>query len=310
MVPNCCSEAEPRLSFRVSRPPDPDKETVVLLEPSSNDQDQLWARMALDLLDKHRGLSVRVNKPTNVESGSAMFGDDKVTHPLPTSFYVKYLLTAGADNLMAVRSMLVAHESKADVQLTLHSFAPYTLVRTAIECAAVATWIMAPASRPERVFRTLVVELDDAWKSYQAFQSMNLDGEATYGQRAETLQFIAAKYPSISWVKVKKGYKITDVLGEVGALPILQSTDPLSKWQLASGMAHGKHWAGLLLSDKAPMSGYISSAGEETTYMMTGNYKHLVMFIDAAGKMLEACAELLLIRSTAHHKKQSVEAPV
>jgi hypothetical protein len=109
-----------------------------------------------------------------------MFGDDKVTYPLPTSFYVKYLLTAGADNLMAVRSTLVANESDTDVQLTLHSFAPYTLVRTTIECAATAIWIMAPTSRTERVFRAAVVELDDAWKSLQAFQSMSLDGTAIH----------------------------------------------------------------------------------------------------------------------------------
>ncbi|MGY4542633.1 hypothetical protein ACVWY0_002557 [Arthrobacter sp. UYNi723] len=268
-----------------------------MLLNNSSDEDREWALDVLHFLDKHKGLSDKINTPLAVQPGSAIYGDDAATQPLPTSYYVKYLLSAGSDNLLAVRSMLVQTETAENIQLTLHSFAPYTLIRNAIECASTAIWILTPPSRTTRVFRAAVMELDDAWKSHMAFKSMNLDGEETYARRIEAIQGIIAKYPGISFKQLKDGGKMTDVLAEVGKTPGLERINPLAKWQLASGMAHGKRWAGLLLNDKTPL---VPDA--DSTYVMTGNYKHLLMFVSAAYVLLETGQALLSDRSTAHHK--------
>lgn len=273
----------------------PDSEKLLL--PSAADEYE-WAQRILDLLNQHAHLSHSINHKMEVHPGSSLMGDDKTSPALPLSYYLRYLLTAAADNFSGVRSMLIASEDGSHINLALHPFAPYTLVRNVLECAGTCYWILSPSSRPERIYRHAMMELDDAKKSRSAVAQYGGSGEKTYVRRVELIKTMIARYPDdITWKNVTAGFSVTAALHEVGTASAFASVNPLGAWQLASGMAHGKRWAGLILSDKEPFT----NGPNEDTYMVTGSYKHLWWLMNTASIALTEAHKLFVERGTTFH---------
>jgi hypothetical protein len=80
--------------------------------------------------------------------GSPLRRDDEITHPYQISHAVIGALVSAVDHMDALRTLV----EEAHV---VHARAPYTLLRGALENAAVAVWLLAPANRIERVTRRL-----------------------------------------------------------------------------------------------------------------------------------------------------------
>lgn len=269
----------------------------MLLLPSAPGEYE-WAQRILSLLDDHAQLSHKINHQSEVRPGSSLMGDDKTSPALPLSYYLRYLLTAAADNFSAIRSMMIASENASHINLALHPFAPYTLVRNVIECAGTSYWILSPSSRPKRIHRHAMMELDDAKKSRSAVTQYGGDGEQTYARRVELIKTMIARYPNeIAWKDVTAGFSVTEALREIGAVSAFTSVNPLGAWQLASGMAHGKRWAGLVLSDKEPFA----NGANDDTYMVTGSYKHLWWLMNTASITLTQAHKMFVERGTAVH---------
>ncbi|MDR7161797.1 hypothetical protein [Arthrobacter sp. BE255] len=268
-----------------------------LLLPSAADEYE-WAGRILQLLDNHAHLSHGINHNMKVRPGSSLMGDDNISPALPLSYYLRYLLTAAADNFSAIRSMSIASENDSHINLALHPFAPYTLVRNVIECASTCYWVLMPTSRPKRIHRHAMLELDDAKKSLSAVTQYGGSGEKTYTRRVQLIQSMIAHYPDhIAWKNVTQGFSVTGALREVGTASAFASVNPLGHWQLASGMAHGKRWAGLALSDKEPFY----DGPNDDTYMVTGSYKHLWWLMNTASMTLSEAHRLFVERATAHY---------
>jgi hypothetical protein len=267
-----------------------------LLPSAANEYE--WAERIMNLLDQHAHLSDGINHKMEVRAGSSLMGDDNISPALPLSYYLRYLLTAAADNFSAIRSMLIMNEVGAHTNLALHPFAPYTLVRNVIECAGTAYWVLSPSSRPKRIHRHAMLELDDAKKSLSALNQYGGSGDRTYARRVELIKAMIARYPNdITWKNVTDGFSVTSALREVGTASAFASVNPLGAWQLASGMAHGKRWAGLILSDKEPFK----NGPNDDTYMVTGSYKHLCWLMNTASIALTEAHRLFIERGTAHH---------
>lgn len=257
-----------------------------------------WAERIMKLLDQHTLLSDDINQKMEVVAGSSLKGDDNISPTLPLSYYLRYLLTAAADNFRAIRSMLILNEVDSHTNLALHPFAHYTLVRNVIECAGTGYWVLSPSSRPKRIHRHAMLELDDAKKSLSAVNQYGGSGEKTYARRVELIRAMIAHYPNdITWKNVTDGFSVTGALREVGTASAFMSVNPLGAWQLASGMAHGKRWAGLILSDKEPFN----SGPDGDTYMVTGSYKHLWWLMNTASIALTEAHRLFVERGTAYH---------
>lgn len=107
-------------------------------------------------------------------------------------------------------------------------------------------------------------------------------------------------FPEIAWKDVTN-YGVTSLLREIGELPSLTEMRPLAKWQICSGMAHGKRWAGLLLSDMEEV-GEPRAAGDGT-FLLTGNYKPLLQLTHNAVAMQAEAMRLLKARCTAYHHR-------
>lgn len=99
------------------------------------------------------------------EPGSSLAGDDNATDPYRLSHAVVQVLISAVDHLETLR--LVVQE-----QHVVPARGGFTLVRAALENAAVAMWLLAPSRRDERVFRLLRWEWADAEDSDRALLLM------------------------------------------------------------------------------------------------------------------------------------------
>lgn len=270
---------------------------------SDADEEQENAKAVLNLLYDMVALHDEMNHWPAVESGSALFINDQATHPFPTSFEVRYLLQVAADNLIGLKNMLIESVEGGVPTVTMYPFAPYTLLRNAIECAGTALWLIEPKEQHQKVLRTAQFALEDAKKNKAALTSMGGNGDTTYGHKKNIIEKMIGPYNELSWKKVNDGFRVTEMLTIVGTIPQLEGLNPLAKWQIASGMAHGKRWAGLLLSDLKEASQ--PEPNGDSTFHVYGNFKSLLWLTSCARTLLVEASNQVLDKS----RKPEVDTP-
>lgn len=250
------------------------------------------AEAVLKLLDEMVALHDEMNHWPATEPGSVLFNNDETTRPFPTSFEARYLLLVAADNLIGLRNMLIESGEGGALTMNLFPFAPYTLLRNAIECAGTALWLIEPTERHQRVLRTAQFALEDAKKNRAALTAMGGNGDTTFDRKKGFIEKMIEPFAELSWKNVNDGFSVTGMLTVVGALPQLEGLNPLGKWQIASGMAHGKRWAGLLLSDLREASK--PEPNGDSILHVYGNFKSLLWLVSCASTLLvEASSQVL-----------------
>jgi hypothetical protein len=96
----------------------------------------------------NRWVEITGQEPPEVEPGSALAGDARKSRSLQVGHAAWNGIVHGVDHLHALRALL------AQAQI-LNLGAPYTLIRSAMENAATAVWLLEPSQRPERLRRRL-----------------------------------------------------------------------------------------------------------------------------------------------------------
>ena len=124
--------------------------------------------------------------PPETPAASPMGGDDKRLHPYHLSHAVWSSLSHAGDHLNALRALLAGG--------LVPMFAPYTLIRAALENACMAVWLLDPASRAERITRRLRVAADDVRHGEDARTITGETGPKTRDQRLAEVRQIARKY--------------------------------------------------------------------------------------------------------------------
>lgn len=261
--------------------------------------EQGYAQALLGLLDANLSLYDEMNRWPKSEPGSLLFEDDQATYPFPISNDVRYLLLVASENLSGLRSMILEARENGVPTLNLHVFAPYTLIRNAIECAGTALWIMTPAEQHERVLRLAQFELEDAKKNKAALTAFGGNGEETFNRKKGIIEGIIQPYGELSWKGVDDGFRITGLLRTIGSLPELEGLNPLGKWQIASGMAHGKRWAGTLLSDLKEDAQPTTKG--DSTFLLYGSFEKVFW--------LAQCAQTLLYEASNQVIEKSQKTP-
>ncbi|OLR92562.1 hypothetical protein [Actinokineospora bangkokensis] len=187
------------------------------------------------------------------EPGSSLAGDDKATDPYNLSHAVVEVLLSAVDHLETLR--LVVQE-----QQTLPARGGFTLVRAVLENAAVAVWLLAPASRDERVFRLLRWEWADAEDSDSALLLMaematdptrsaevRQNAADQRDKRKQSLQKLAQdRHLSQNQVSqvCARPVKWADILKGAGdAARELTGDRAKWAWMICSGLAHSRRWA-------------------------------------------------------------------
>ncbi|MDH6137986.1 hypothetical protein P3T37_007429 [Kitasatospora sp. MAA4] len=229
-----------------------------------DDTEQLRATVAsLDrLLEQYEPLR---ELHWQVPSGSPLAGDDAKTDPYQVSHSVQHAVQAAADHLHCLRSSLVQHMDAERVTLVLHTYGSFTLLRGALENSARAVWLLAPASRYERIRRRLALQNDDIKNRHamdrvaQAANALLPQEDPGPPRRTEEQQrqhlvdlLTAAGGPQNDPKKVKEELRFPgygNVVREAGSqLPQLQKSsgerpDMASllelMWRACSALAHG-----------------------------------------------------------------------
>jgi hypothetical protein len=182
-----------------------------------------------------------------VRPGSELHADDLVLGDYALSHAAWSALAHAVDHLHMLRTGV-------DNGATAHPFAPYTLLRAAIENAATAVWLLTPDVQKERVTRRLRKAAADINMSEQIKKLIEQPGPRTRRERIADLRAIAAAQGIESGVALERiGFgEIVQLAGaEVECGAVLAQV----MWHAGSGIAHGDQWATLTVPDRAPIPG-------------------------------------------------------
>jgi len=172
---------------------------------------------------------------------------------------LKQSLAAAMDNLQALRRLLFAEASAGAAPYRLYTHAPYSLVRTVIECGSTVLWALLPEDGRERARRSLVLIARDVfnaasfWDTYleefhperHAEALKYFDGlrhEVNASAEAMGLPPIFSRKADGRWGYTTKNRTQTAILKDLQAEDQLPP-ELLYVWQFCSGYSHGLVWA-------------------------------------------------------------------
>lgn len=154
-----------------------------------DDKDASHFEGLLRLLGELDGWAARIDPDAarpRPSPGSAMCADDERAHPYQLSHASWHSLSHSVDHLSCLRALL----KDAGV---IHMYAPYSLVRSALENASAAVWMLQPASRAERVARRLRFATSDIRNGEDAKRLIGKPGPRSLQERLDGVRDIAKR---------------------------------------------------------------------------------------------------------------------
>ncbi len=142
----------------------------------------------------------------------------------------------------------------------IHVFAPYSLVRSALENSSAAVWMLQPARRTERVARALRFATTDIRNGEEAKRMTGTTGPRSEQDRISQVRAIAKR----------SGVEETEALRKVGyweivkfASSTLGPEDDLALfcWKLCSGITHGDSWTTWGAAERGELPGASAELG-------------------------------------------------
>lgn len=227
----------------------------------------------------------------DVQPGSSLAGDDRATAPYQLSHVAEHAIGVAVGHLHCLRAAVQEAES-------LHAWAPYTLLRAAIESAAAALYLLGPASRDERVTCRLRLEWANQLDRDRMARCFGAPVEPSLAQNREHLRGIVARRRSLrdavifgsppGYAAVVRGGGTASSLG-----------GPLTEglWRRCSGMTHGRSWALLSVLDREQ----VSRAAEGVLHVRLTSSATDVAMTTKAAAVLTAEASALLARRARRH---------
>lgn len=174
--------------------------------------------------------------------GSLLSVADVMTEPQQVSHHIGYLLHTAVDHLHALKILM----GDAGAQ---HTFAPYTLIRGAIENASAALWILQ-YDEPKRVAaRSLQLEYASLLDEERAVKTVDPNAK----RDTEIMCLLETTL-------ARSGLKKDEVKARPpGQLRIIEEasnhfniSNSAVTWQMCSAAAHGRKWARTLLTHFEP----------------------------------------------------------
>ena len=224
------------------------------------------------------------------EDGSPLARNDREAHPHKPSHTVRRLLGAATEHLDALHALLVV----AKIQ---HPSAPYTLMRSAIECAASAVWLVIPNLHAERVQRALRLALQDTTDQARLERAHLLTARRSLAERQASIQAIADRATGQTVTIPQTTAILRDV--ETATAATGRRLDVLMAWQVCSGFAHGRVWPVLAISDREEME---QSGNGDILLRTTGSTRNLTWATLTAVNATTLGAQLYRRRATTPYR--------
>jgi len=192
-----------------------------------------------------------------VQPGSALARDDQETDPFQLSHAAIYALGVAVDHLHCLRMTIQTAQS-------LHTFAPFTLNRAAMEAAATAVWLIAPRARDERIRRRLVLAVQNARDVDNVGKLIGKPSALDY--RYKRILEIGARRPGLDpngLLGTPPGME--RIVREAGAGCAVGAELALISWKSCSGITHSRIWAGVNFLDREELTRVGNVSGVRVT---------------------------------------------
>ncbi|MEU1017138.1 hypothetical protein [Streptomyces sp. NPDC005898] len=232
----------------------------------------------------------------HVQPRSPLAGDDKQTDPYQLSHSAHLALVVAVDHLQALVTLVKGPGSGRVRELTIHTHAPFALLRAALENTARAVWLLGAPRRSERVWRRLVMQLADT-KSNEAkgeLMGAPLDGEPT--RQRILLLLGAAGFPEDQLSKGKlrlPGYGA--IVNDAGSRTSLGGEQAELYWSACSSLAHGDLSGTLAVLDRV----VTATDGQVGWVRLTGSVQALLVITRFTLDMVDHAFDLYRRRATA-----------
>lgn len=198
---------------------------------SPREADLAWTGMSFDFqrIEEWHKAARRAHETA---SGSQLAVTDAMTKPHQVSHLIGYLIHTAIDHLHALKALI----TDAGVQ---HTFAPYTLIRGAIEAASTSLWLLHDADPLDIARRALTLEYTNLGDQRRATKSV--DPSAGYDEdRLEILRDVLNRN-HMTVRDVKDPVTVTTQI-QMAAKRFGLTASYLT-WQMCSAAAHGRPWA-------------------------------------------------------------------
>lgn len=215
------------------------------------------------------------------QPGSDLAGDDALTSPVQLSHLARGSLGQAADHLDAIRTLLFEAQR-------LHTWAPYTLARGALENAATAVWLLAPEDRETRVHRRLRLRVQDLRDEEEFFEDAGLTPVRDVAADRELVRQLARDAGVKTDNLFARGPTFTRILDEAQGPAGLSTARAL--WRLSSGIAHGRQWATL---SSALAKDVVHQQDDVATVAYTADETVVLGVVNVAVRMTDAGWRLL-----------------
>jgi hypothetical protein len=215
-----------------------------------DEQDRPHYDELLRLLDQVDGWLARIDPDADRSrpaGGSPLHTDDDRTHPFQTSHVAWHSLSHAVDALHCLRSVL--GEAR-----TIHMYAPYALIRAALENASAAVWMLHPGNRVERITRRLRFRALDVCSGERALRPVGYSTLPPKSDLLNGLRDIAKRAGADADDAVRHvGYR--EIVNEAGKALASGALATVFVWQLCSGMTHGDFWSTINAAEQIELPG-------------------------------------------------------
>jgi hypothetical protein len=206
--------------------------------------------------------------------GSPMRADDQRLDPYQISHASWHSLSHGVDHLNCLRTLL--RETGV-----IHMYAPYSLVRSALENASAAVWMLQPPSRADRLTRRLQFAAADIRNGEQARQLAKQAGPRTEAERLDQVRQIAQQ-AGIDPAAAVRRVGFAKIVEAAGGAPGLGADVIVLVWRLCSGITHGDFWTTPGAAQMAELPGAPPGMG---TFKVTANIK-ILMYVTTIATLM------------------------
>jgi hypothetical protein len=224
----------------------------------------------------------------SVQPHSSLAADDRASNPYRLSHAAIHGIAGAIDHLHSLPMLIQGAAS-------LHTFAPFTLNRAAIEGAAVAVWLLAPQSRDERIRRRLVLATQNARDMNGALTAMGETSELD--DDLEDIREVAAKRPALDpdgIVGTPPGME--RIIREAGDSFPLSGEAAVTAWKACSGITHNRQWASINLLDREELS----RMANVRNLRLTASFKNVQAFTAISVVFSAEARRLFALRAVPH----------
>lgn len=228
-----------------------------------------------------------------VQPGSSLAGDDSASDPYQISHAVRGQIGVAVDNMHAAVNLL----TEANV---MHPMAPFSMIRTALETSANATWILQPKARSDRVLRRLRLAFADARDRDQAEADAGLTPNRPIADHIARLQAIGRQSGCDVGKIAATPPSATKILTDADAdATMARDRSYLFTWRVSSGMAHGRDWAHMSLLTMEELEA--TRADERVgTFRLTAGVDRFAWVLGAALDLTQHAGRTYQTRATSH----------